>query len=557
MSGRDRTASPVAADWRTSDWVASGWRIACRLAPHLAIVAAAAMLLATSPLGGNFAWSDAPRHALNGAFVNDLIGAMPRHPVAWAEAYYLQYPALSILFYPPLFYVFEAVAFALFGVTQFAAQATVAFFYAVLGFGVYRLARLWTSRPAALGAALMLMGAPEFALWGRQVMLDVPATAWLVWGVYAFTRFLRFDRRRDLIVSALLLLAALYTKYNVVFIVVVLFLGSFAARGAGLLRDRRVLWAALAAAIGALPAIALLLTFGSANFQSAADLGGELPRWSVAAWMFYPALLPQIVGWPMLGLAILGAGLLATGRLRSLKGWPAWLLIGWTLIGYIFFTVIAVREPRHLMTAVPPLAVLAACALERIVPRRVGSVVTLAVGLGVFSWTVAYDPVPIVTGYQQMADYVADHVPAGARVLFSGYRDGNFIFDLRAREDRRDIATIRADKLLLRIAIERRRGVGEASYSRAQIAALVRRLGIDLVVAQDGFWTDLTEMRRLAAVLAGLDFAPVAHFTIGGTMGRSDKSFTVYRPTYPVAPKTRTLDLDMPIFGGQIDGRLR
>jgi hypothetical protein len=165
--------------------------------------------------------------------------------------------------------------------------------------------------------------------------------------------------------------------------------------------------------------------------------------------------------------------------------------------------------------------------------------------------------VPIVTGYQEMANYVADRVPHDARVLFSGYRDGNFIFDLRTREDRRDIATIRADKLLLRIAIERRRGVGEASYSRTQIAALMRRLGIDLVVAQDGFWTDLIEMRRLAAVLAGPDFAPVAHFTIGGTMGRSDKSFTIYRPTYTVAPKTRTLDLDMPIFDGQIDGKLR
>ena len=37
--------------------------------------------------------------------------------MAWAESYYLHYPSLSILFYPPLFYVFEAAAFAVFGVT--------------------------------------------------------------------------------------------------------------------------------------------------------------------------------------------------------------------------------------------------------------------------------------------------------------------------------------------------------------------------------------------------------------------------------------------------------
>lgn len=551
--------SPSAADagWRRAK-SAKGWlRLACRLAPYVAIVIAGSALLATSPLGGDFAWSDAPRHALNGAFVKDVIAALPAHPVAWAESYYLQYPSLSILFYPPLFYVFEAAAFAGLGVTQFAAQATVALFYTLLGLGVYRLTRLWASRPAALGAALMLMGMPEVALWGRQVMLDIPAMAWLVWGIYAFARFLKFDRARDLALAAALLLAALYTKYNVAFIVAPLLLTLVVARGWSALRDRRLWWTGGAAAIGALPAIGLLLTFGSANLQSAADLSGELPRWSLAAWTFYPALLPQIVGWPVLGLAVAGLAALVAGRIPALKGWPAWLLVGWTVIGYVFFTAIAVREPRHLMTALPPLAILAACALDQLPPRRVGGVVALAVGAGVLAWTVAYDPVPTVAGYKQMADYVADSVPMNARVLFSGYRDGNFVFDLRMREDRRDIATIRADKLLLRIAIERRRGVGEADYSQAQIAALIRNLGIDLVVAQDGFWADLAEMHRLAEVLAGPDFTPVAHFTIGGTMGRTDKSFTIYRPNYRVEQKTRTLELDMPIFGGRIGGSLR
>lgn len=551
------SSSAAEAGWRGIK-SAKGWlRLVCRLTPHIAIVITGAALLATSPLGGDFAWSDAPRHALNGAFLKDFIAAMPRHPVAWAESYYLQYPSLSILFYPPLFYVFEAAAFAVLGVTQFAAQAMVVLFYTLLGLGTYRLTRLWASRPAALGAAFMLMGMPELALWGRQVMLDVPAMAWLVWGIYAFARFLKFDRGRDLMLAAGLLLAALYTKYNVAFIVAPLLLTLVAARGWSSLRDRRLWWAVAAAAIAALPAIGILLTFGSANLQSAANLSGELPRWSFAAWSFYAALLPQIVGWPVLGLAAAGFIALIAGRIPALKGWPVWLLLGWTVIGYVFFTAIAVREPRHLMTALPPLAVLAACVLERLLPRRVGGVVALAVGLGVLAWTVVYDPVPTVTGYKQMADYTADGVPANARVLFSGYRDGNFVFDLRMRENRRDIATIRADKLLLRIAIERRRGVGEADYSQAQIASLIRRLGIDLVVTQDGFWADLTEMRRLADVLNGSEFTPVAHFTIGSTMGRTDKSFTIYRPNYPVEQKTRTLELDMPIFGGKIGDPLR
>src|SRR5690242_20998362 len=85
-----------------------------RLAIAAVLVAAAAALFATAPVQGDFAWSDAPRHALNGAFVKDFVVAAPWHdPRGWAVNYYLQYPALTILFYPPLFYVFEAAAYAL------------------------------------------------------------------------------------------------------------------------------------------------------------------------------------------------------------------------------------------------------------------------------------------------------------------------------------------------------------------------------------------------------------------------------------------------------------
>ena len=42
-------------------------------------IVANAALLATAPVHGDFWWSDAPRHALNGAFVKDFIAALPWH----------------------------------------------------------------------------------------------------------------------------------------------------------------------------------------------------------------------------------------------------------------------------------------------------------------------------------------------------------------------------------------------------------------------------------------------------------------------------------------------
>ena len=83
------------------------------------------LLFATTPHHGDFWWSDAPRHALNGVFVKDLIAAMPADPPAWAMEYYVRYPALTILFYPPLFYLVSAPFYALFGVSHTTAIAVV------------------------------------------------------------------------------------------------------------------------------------------------------------------------------------------------------------------------------------------------------------------------------------------------------------------------------------------------------------------------------------------------------------------------------------------------
>ena len=145
----------------------------------LAVVAAAALVLFfTSALDGDFWWSDAPRHALNGIFLKDVI---VRHPFAdpkqFAMNWYVQYPALTILFYPPLLYILSAPAFLLFGESHAVAQAMVALHLVVLGLGMVALARFWLDRWAALAAGVILMTLPEIALWGRQVMLEIPALA--------------------------------------------------------------------------------------------------------------------------------------------------------------------------------------------------------------------------------------------------------------------------------------------------------------------------------------------------------------------------------------------
>lgn len=106
------------------------------------------------PRRGDIDWPDASRHALNGAFVLDFIQQLPwRHPIEFAYDYYRQWPALTILFYPPLYYGILAVVYAVFGVSEASALLTELAFLFLLAWGAFRLSRHWLDPPPALAVA--------------------------------------------------------------------------------------------------------------------------------------------------------------------------------------------------------------------------------------------------------------------------------------------------------------------------------------------------------------------------------------------------------------------
>jgi hypothetical protein len=529
-------------------------RLSTTLVGIVLLVACAGLFL-TAPVHGDFWWSDAPRHALNGAFLKDFVAAFPwRDPRGWAVDYYLQYPALSILFYPPLFYIFEAVAYSILGVTHPAAQATVILFVFLLGVASYRIARFTFPRWSALGLSLLVIGAPETAFWARQVMLDVPAYAAVVVAAFFFIRYLETDRQRDIYLAVFAELAAVYIKLNAVFIAPVFLMVFILAAGPRALRRREAIGAALLGAVGLVPAVLLTLRFGGVNVQSVAGRQTDLPRTSIEAWLFYAKRLPHDLGYLTAILAAIGFILLVLSRSELRQRWIGWLMIGWFGFGYFFFSAIGVREPRHGLMLEFPLAICAVLALHRFLPTRAAEAATAGLGFATFVYSLLFMPPPAIGGYREVADYVAAHAPRNAVVVFSGYRDGNFVFDMRTHEERRDIATLRADKLLLDVAVERLRGVGEKGYDEAAIAKMLRELGVSLVVFQPGFWQDLREMARFAAVLNTRDFQRVASFDITGTVAHTDRFIEIYKPTYPVEQTEKRLRLDMPIIGDEFKG---
>ena len=351
----------------------------------LIFVVANAALLATAPVNGDFWWSDAPRHALNGAFVKDFVAAAPWHdPKTWAINYYLQYPALTILFYPPLFYCFEAVVFAVLGVSQLSAQVTVILFTALLGAATYGLVRFDFPRWSALGASLLVIGGPEIAFWARQVMLDVPAYAAVVTGVYFYVSYLRSGPPRNLYFALIAILTAVYIKLTAAFIAPVLAVHLVAVKGSPALRDRHTVIAAVLGILGLVPAAILTLKFGAVNVQSLAGKSDDLPRTSVAAWLFYAKTIPEYLGYVATGLAVCGMTLVLRRRTAPLEARLAWLLLGWLVFGYLLFSAIDLREPRHGMMLAFPLAVFAVLTLHRALPGWAAPAAIAGLGITTF-----------------------------------------------------------------------------------------------------------------------------------------------------------------------------
>ncbi len=522
----------------------------------LIFIAANAALLATAPVHNDFWWSDAPRHALNGAFVKDFIAAAPLHdPKTWAIDYYLQYPALSILFYPPLFYFFEAAVFAVFGVSQFAAQATVALFTFALGAATYGLVRFNFPRWSALGASLLVIGGPEIAFWARQVMLDVPAYAAIVTAVYFHVRYLRSEQPSSLYLALGAVLAAVYLKLTAIFIIPVLAAHLIFVKGPRIMRDRHAVTVALLGVLGLIPAVLLTIKFGAMNVQSVSGRSDDLPRTSIAAWLFYAKLFPAYLGYVGAALGICGLVLVLRRKTAPLEARIASLFVLWLVVDYLFFSLIGVREPRHGITMAFPLVIFAVVLVHRVAPRWLAPAAVACLGLGTFVYSLVFDVPARISGYGRVADYVARHAPKNGVVLFSGYRDGNFIFALRTHEERRDLSTIRVDKVLLRVPVgERERGVGQANLDEHQISQAIRDYGVSLIVSQPGFWKELREMARFEKMLATPDFRQIAAFDISGTVPHVDNRITVYEPTYPIKQNRSSIRLEMPDIGGNFEG---
>jgi 4-amino-4-deoxy-L-arabinose transferase-like glycosyltransferase len=329
----------------------------------LVIICIACTLFVTSARDEDFWWTDSASFALNGEMVRDyLISGLGRNPMAFASEWFLRYPALTISLYPPLFPVVEAIVFQIFGFSHDAAQATVTLFAILCGYGIHQLVRPVAGTLAGINAVILLFASP-LMLWSRQIVMEVPALAFLLLAAAALIRYQAASQTKYLFAAVLLTLTAIYTKQATAFVAPAFAVALLADGGLPLLR-RAHIWLALALGLaGLLPIIAFTILYDPDNFQIAfgAETGeSEYARLSVSALLAYGRVLPANIGIvPLIGTA-------AYLGLVRLAGWSAnerrltVLMLAWFTIDYILISVTADFETRYATFLTAPPAVLTA-----------------------------------------------------------------------------------------------------------------------------------------------------------------------------------------------------
>ncbi len=476
------------------------------------------------PRRGDIDWPDASRHALNGAFVLDFIEQAPwRHPIEFAYDYYRQWPALTILFYPPLFYGVLAAVYAALGVSEASALLTELAFLFLLAWGAFRLSRRWLDPPPALAVALLLIGAPELAFWGRQIMLDVPAYSFLIWAAVFLVRHLKSGQKGALFAAVICTVAAAYTKYNAIFFVVPITISLAYAYGWRAFRNGAVLQAAALGGVLLLPLVGIFFAFGSYNLDQAAGLPTEeASRWSIAELTYYARIMPSVISWPTLAMACLYVLALPFAPALRLARADAIFLGSWLLVGYAFYSIIAVKEPRHILFITYPLTLAAVLAIDRTLVRlslRYG--VSLGFAGAVLAITLTTSTVPAVAGMRQAAEAVAQLAPPETNVAFWGSRDGTFVYAMRAYSGRRDLGVVRLDKILLSdVAVYLEHGFKENEISPDELTDTLYNLHVQYVVFQTRYHDDLASVKALEETLGSDKFSEVERIPMTANYGK-------------------------------------
>ncbi len=271
------------------------------------------------------------------------------------------FPGLSD-YYPPLYYLQEAVVYGVLGDTGFIAFWANLPGLFLLGFCTWRLAlRCMDPLPAAVAGALPLL-LPMVAWTSRETLLDVALAGWVTAAVMAAVGSEGLTRRRWVVVLAAVSAAGMLTKWTFV-----LFAAPPVASAFFSSSDRPR--ALLNSALGGLAALPMVLWWYIPNIESltarflstaeAAVWENDPTFLDLAGWIYYPRVLSSYYLYLPLTFLLIW-GLVRTFRTTrsGRQSDTVRLVVVWLTGGVVLATLLDAKDPRYIMPMVSPLAIL-------------------------------------------------------------------------------------------------------------------------------------------------------------------------------------------------------
>jgi hypothetical protein len=502
------------------------------------------MLLATGMVAA-LHWSndglwfqgDAPRHAVNGLFLWDYLAALPENPLDYAVRYYARYPVIAPLVYPPLFYLIEGAAFWLIAPSPYVAKSIVLAFAALAGLYTMAWTRRWAGSWAGwAGACIVLL--PGFVRYSNAVLLNVPATAFTIAGLYHLVVWLETGQQTHRRWFGVLTAVAFLTYYPSAIALPVALVWILLSGG-----WRRSRWLWLLPMTIAVLAVVMAVALPQYWDRNAPEIGR---LWRVSLWSFYWRQLLALVSpmWIAFGLIGLLLGGIGSRRRESL-----WLALAISTV-IVCLILLPAESDRYALMLVPMLVIAAFLgAGSAAVPERLRPVLPVAL-IATAGWSAATTRVQVVSGFEGVAAYVRQHGPDDT-VLYSGFHDGVFGFYLRAGDPGFRQRMVVAQKVLARYEQDRLFVWRETPYvsTVADVVPLLERsCGCRWIAVERGSADMTVSESLLRQVLDGPDFERVTSFTIASRMtSRVD----LYRFLHPVEPAP-AIDLVFPSFNRRI-----
>jgi hypothetical protein len=400
--------------------------------------------------------NDETRHVMTGVFFRDAVHDLPLTNFrSYTVSYYLQYPALGLLVWPPLFYFVEGLIMSIFGTSLIVSKALIGAFAAMACVYLFYLVRRSHDAGRAAIAVLVLGLAPLVFELSHQVMLEIPTLALGLAASYHFIRYLEGERRRDLILAGLFAAFAALTRFDAIYLLPLFVILVAVRRRLSILWRKEVLIVAALALVVVVPFYAFSASsVGWMQFKFATETlsPGDPAFLSLKRLVFYPSTLPGQLGL----FALVPAIIALVARLsiaRRAATWPYFALI---IAAYVTFTPLGELESRHAIYWLPAFAFFAADGVALIASRLRAPKVYLPVAalvLVAMGWTALAKPLRYFSGYQETARYVVENTKTSPYCFFVGDLNGNFVYQIRRHDPARRIWVLRADKLLFSVLI--------------------------------------------------------------------------------------------------------